>query len=301
MAYRNCLTAFVLGVLGLACAAPAFAGPEPPAGWTDGYVFANGIRIHYWRTGGGTSKPPLVLAHGSSDDGLCWTNLAKEIQDGYDIIMFDARGHGLSDPPTPSDPPDVQVEDLAGLIKELKLERPILMGHSMGSASVAHFAAKYPDVPRAVILEDPALVRPAAAAGAPPASPQPTVDERRATILARNNTPEVTLVAGCMKNSPKWGQSECETWAPSKRRHHPATASISNAARPPMSELFAKIAVPTLILKADAQGDLRKQNEEVASRLRKGKIVHITGAGHNVRRENKAQTLEVLRAFLSTT
>ena len=155
MAYRNCLAAVVIGVLSVACAAPAFAGPEPPAGWTDGYVFANGIRIHYWRTGTNAGKPPLVLAHGSSDDGLCWTNLAKEIQDGYDIIMFDARGHGLSDPPTPSDPPDVQVEDSAGLIKELKLERPILMGHSMGSASVAHFAAKYPDVPRAVILEDP--------------------------------------------------------------------------------------------------------------------------------------------------
>ena len=68
-----------------------------------------------------------------------------------------------------------------------------------------------------------------------------------------------------------------------------------------MSELFTKITAPTLILKADAQGDLRKQNEEVAGRLRKGKIVHITGAGHNVRRENKAETLEVLRAFLSTT
>ena len=39
----------------------------------------------------------------------------------------------------------------------------------------------------------------------------------------------------------------------------------------------------------------------MASRLQKGKIVHITGAGHNVRRENKAMTLEVLRAFLSTT
>jgi pimeloyl-ACP methyl ester carboxylesterase len=301
MAYRNCLAAVVLGVLSVASAAPAFAGPEPPAGWTDGYVFANGIRIHYWRTGANTSKPPLVLAHGSSDDGLCWTNLAKEIQDGYDIIMFDARGHGLSDPPTLSDAQDVQVEDLAGLIKELKLERPILMGHSMGSASVAHFAAKYPDVPRAVILEDPALVRPAAAPGAPPANPAPTVDERRATILGRNNMPEASLVAGCMKNSPKWGQSECETWAPSKRRHHPATASINNASRPPMSELFAKITAPTLILKADAQGDLRKQNEEVAGRLRKGKIVHITGAGHNVRRENKKETLDVLRAFLSTT
>jgi pimeloyl-ACP methyl ester carboxylesterase len=66
-----------------------------------------------------------------------------------------------------------------------------------------------------------------------------------------------------------------------------------------MSELFPKITAPTLILKADAQGDLRKQNEAVAGRLRKGKIVHIDGAGHNVRRENKAQTLEVLRAFLA--
>ena len=60
----------------------------PPAGWTDGYVMANGIRIHYWRTGG--DKPVLLMAHGSSDDGLCWTNLAKELVQDYDIIMADA-------------------------------------------------------------------------------------------------------------------------------------------------------------------------------------------------------------------
>jgi pimeloyl-ACP methyl ester carboxylesterase len=293
MPVRLCLT---LVALCIALVTPAAAGPQPPAGWTDGYVMANGIRIHYWRSGG--NRPPMVMAHGSSDDGLCWTNLAKEIQDSYDIIMFDARGHGLSDPPTPSDPADVQVEDLAALIRALKLERPILMGHSMGSASVAQFAARYPDVPRAVILEDPALVRPATpATGATP----PTVEQRQATILARNNMSEQELVAGCVKNSPKWGQSECEFWAPSKRRHHPGTATIGTGARPPMTELFVKITAPTLILKADAQGDLRKQDEDVAAKLPKGKIVHIEGAGHNVRRENKTQTLEVLRAFLSTT
>ena len=112
---------------------------------------------------------------------------------------------------------------------------------------------------------------------------------------------EEALVAGCMKNSPKWGQSECEFWAPSKRRHHPFTALSTPAARPPMSELFPKITAPTLILKADAQDDLQKQNEHVAGLLKSGKIVHINGAGHNVRRENKTMTLEVLRAFLSTT
>jgi pimeloyl-ACP methyl ester carboxylesterase len=267
--------------------------PQPPAGWTDGYVLANGIRIHYWRTGG--SKPALVLAHGSSDDGLCWTNLAKEFQQDFDIIMFDARGHGLSDPPTATDAPDVQVEDLAGLIKELKLDKPILMGHSMGSASVAHFAAKYPDVPRAVILEDPALVRPAT----PPAPSQTTPETRRASILARNNTTEAALVAGCMKNSPKWGRSECEIWAPSKRRHHPDTALASPGRRPPMSDLLPKITAPTLILKADADDALKKQNEQVTDLLKNGKIVHITGAGHNVRREGKEQTIQVLKAFLS--
>jgi pimeloyl-ACP methyl ester carboxylesterase len=269
------------------------SGPQPPAGWTDGYVMANGIRIHYWRTGG--NKPPLVLAHGSSDDGLCWTNLAREFQDDFDIIMFDARGHGLSDPPTASDPPDVQVEDLAGLIKALKLNKPILMGHSMGSASVAHFAAKYPDVPRAVILEDPALIR----RSTPPApARQTTPEERQASILARNNTSIETLVAGCMKNSPKWGQSECEFWAPSKRRHHPNTALGGTGRRPPMSELFPKIAAPTLILKADAEAEVKKQNEEITSLLKSGRIVHIAGAGHNVRREGKEETVQVLRAFL---
>ena len=290
---RNSLLALVMLALS---AVPCSAGPQPPAGWTDGYVVANGIRIHYWRTGG--NKPVLVMAHGSSDDALCWTNLAREFQDQYDIVMFDARGHGLSDPPTPSDPADVQVEDLAGLIKELKLNRPILMGHSMGSSSVARFAAKYPDVARAVILEDPGLVRAAApAAGAAAQTPE----QRRATILTRNNSTEAALVAGCMKNSPKWGQSECEFWAPSKRRHHPATVANVPSALPPVGELFPKITAPTLILKADAQGDLRKQNEEVAGRLPRGKIVHIEGAGHNVRRENKAQTIEVMKAFLSGT
>ena len=287
------LRAYVPLVLAALLAAPVPAAAEPPAGWTDGYVVANGIRIHYWRTGG--EKPVLVLAHGSSDDALCWTNLAKELTDKYDVIMFDARGHGLSDPPAASDAADVQVEDLAGLIKALSLTKPILMGHSMGSASVAHFAAKYPDVPRAVILEDPALLR---RAGAPPASQQ-TPEERQTAILARNNMTEEELVAGCIKNSPKWGRSECETWAPSKRRHHPRTALLSTAGRPAMRDLLPKITAPTLILKADAEADVRKQNEEVAALLKHGKIVHIAGAGHNVRREGKEETLQVLKAFLA--
>jgi pimeloyl-ACP methyl ester carboxylesterase len=282
---------------GAAAANPAAGAasvpPAPPAHWTDGYVMANGIRLHYWRTGG--NKPPMVMAHGSSDDGLCWTNFAKEFEDRYDIILFDARGHGLSDPPSPGDPPYAQAEDLAALIRELKLDKPIVIGHSMGSSSAAWFAARHPDVARAIVLEDPGLLpRPAMAA---PAT-QADRDKRVAEVIARNNTPFQDLVDRCMKNSPLWGLSECQFWAPSKRRHHPVTALTGFGGRPPMAEIFSQVTVPVLIIKAGAPPDVRKQNEEVAAKLAKGKIVHIDGAGHNVRRERKQQTVDALNAFL---
>lgn len=269
----------------------------PPASWTDAYVWGNGIRIHYWHAAN-PGKPVMVFAHGSSDDALCWTNFAKELTTGYDIYLVDARGHGLSDPPKVGDPADAQVEDLAAFIAELKLVKPILMGHSMGSSAVAWFAAKYPSVPRAVILEDPGLTPRPPAAAAPGATPS-TPSERVQRMIQRNNLSLAELTADCMKNSPKWGESECAMWAPSKRRHHPATVLVGMSGRPPMSEILPKITAPTLILKADAQGEARQKNEEAAALLPHGKIVHIDGAGHNVRRENKPMALATLRAFLS--
>jgi pimeloyl-ACP methyl ester carboxylesterase len=287
-AYIALLAAMAMLSTGLALAGP----PEPPGGWTEGYVIANSIRIHYWRTGG--NKTPLVTAHGSSDDGLCWTNLAKEFTANFDIIMYDARGHGLSDPPTTNDPPEAMREDLAALIKELNLVKPVIMGHSMGSSTAAWFAATYPDVPKAVVLEDPNL---ASRGGAlvPPADRE----KRRAGIVARNNLTQQQLVADCMKGSPTWGLNECQIWAPSKTRHHPNTVMGGAGVRPAMADLLPKITAPTLILKADAQGDARKANDEAAKALKSGRLVHITGAGHNVRRENKAMTIAELEKFFA--
>lgn len=268
--------------------------PAPPAGWIDGYVLANGIRIHYWRTGG--DKPVLIMAHGSSDNGLCWTQLAKELTDDYDIILPDARGHGLSDPPSESDPADAQAEDLAGLIRELKLTKPIVMGHSMGSSSAAWFAAKYPDIPGAVILEDPRLVPRPPAKKPYDAKAQ---KKRRAQILAKNNMSYDRIVSEQLKRNSQWGRKEIEIWAGSKLQHHPNSAYRSSGSRPPMSDLFARITAPTLILKADDQDELRQNNIKITKILKNGKIVHIKGARHNVRRDQKQALLKALRAFLA--
>ena len=61
--------------------------------WMSGVCKANGIHIHYLRTGG--RKPPLVLLHGLTASGACWTPLARALQNEYDVVMPDARGTGL--------------------------------------------------------------------------------------------------------------------------------------------------------------------------------------------------------------
>lgn len=290
---RNQILAFVLIFATFASGLVASIDPHIPSHWTEGYVQANGIRIHFWRSGG--DKPPLVMAHGYSDDGLCWTAVAKELEDQYDVILPDARGFGRTDPPSKSEPVDVQVEDLAGFIIALNLEKPILMGHSMGSSTVAWFSARYPNIPKASILVDPRLV---------PRTPSQSaerngvVEKRAADILARNNTSYEELFDGQKARNPHFSFLELHFWALSKQLYHPNTAYRSPDDRPSMSELFANTTCPTLILKADDQDELREGNMKVAGILKNGQLVHVKNAGHSVHRDQAKLFLEALNSFL---
>ena len=48
------------------------AKPGMPEGWSDGYVYANGARLHYYRAVPTPEKPDLLMVHGVTDIGLCW-------------------------------------------------------------------------------------------------------------------------------------------------------------------------------------------------------------------------------------
>src|SRR5215217_8779916 len=69
--------------------------------------------------------------------------------------MVDARGHGRSDAPEGGYGPAEQAEDLAGVIAGLELNRPVVLGHSMGAATALVLAGAHPDLPGAILLEDP--------------------------------------------------------------------------------------------------------------------------------------------------
>jgi pimeloyl-ACP methyl ester carboxylesterase len=314
----------VLGLLALMPAiAQAAAPPGIPDGWSDGYVFANGIRIHYYHASS-PGKPVIVMCHGVTDNGLCFANLTWKLQDSYDIYMLDARGHGLSDPNTAADDRDTMVKDVVETVRALKLEKPILLGHSMGAATVMRVGAEYPDFAKAVIMFDPGLgsggpggarggapasapatgPAPAAATGAPATGPArgSPVSSSPDTLIAQNNRTLAELMATCRRQNPKWDLIDCEYWALSKQQYHGTYTPASRQAvtgTMGTGNALAKITAPALILKADASPEVRKANEEAAKVMQHGKLVHIDGAAHNLHHDQLARTVQEVRQFLS--
>ena len=122
-----------------------------PAQWSEGDIYANGIRQHYYRTGG--DKPALLLLHGFNEYGLTWLRVAKELERDYDIIMVDARGHGRSDGIASGFSNTLLVEDAAGFIRALNLDRPRIIGLSQGGSTVLRLAATYPELVHSFIFE----------------------------------------------------------------------------------------------------------------------------------------------------
>ncbi len=166
------------------------------ANWQSGEVEANGVRLHYTRTGG--DHPPLVLAHSVTDDGLCWTPVATALEGEYDVIMVDARGHGRSDAPESGYDATTQAADVRGVITGL--------GHSMGAAP-----------PEWRTGEDQAARTRASAVihGRMRADEERLLGMQAWFTDLKGKTRE-QLIAEQPAATPSWSQAELEPWADSK-------------------------------------------------------------------------------------
>ncbi len=265
--------------------------------WFSGDVIANGIKVHYYRTGG--DKPPLVLAHGATDNGLCWTRLARALEADYDVIMPDARGHGLSDAPESDYSAAARAADLAGLITALHLERPAVGGHSMGAATVLHLVAEYPDLARRAFLEDPPWRS---------APPDPAGQEARRARM-RQNAAELKalgregIIARGRAQHHDWAEEEFPAWAESKLQvSERFSTALRFPERPDWRELLPRVRCPLLLITADPERGaiVEPETEAEARRLLPSlQVVRLHGAGHNVRREQFEAYLDTVRRFLA--
>jgi N-formylmaleamate deformylase len=272
-------------------------------GWLEGEVTANGIRLHYYRTGSsrtGEKKPSLVLSHGFSDSGLCWVRLARALEGDYEVVMYDARGHGLSDAPDEGYTSVVRADDLAGLIEALGLEKPAILGHSMGAATTLYCAALHPDLMRAAVLED---------GGVRSSQPGRGFDPGRAaamhqSALAQREMTKTALMARCRAEHPTWDELELEPWAEAKRQLSPkaighpiGTETLS------WQDALARVNCPILLITADVDrgSSVAPETAEEARRILPSlRVGNIPGAGHNVRREQFERYVETVREFLAS-
>ncbi len=253
------------------------------------------FRVHYVRTGSGSGKPPLVLAHGFSDNGLCWKPIAQALESEWDVILPDARGHGLSQRFVPG----VEVhlpDDLADFIRALGIERPVVGGHSMGGSTVGLMDARYPGLARALILEDPGWRDPRPQDASP--SPHPFKDW---IMGLRNQTPE-QIIAGGRKNDPNWPEEEWSAWAESKLQLDPAIFEPEVAITwEPWREVVRRISAPALLITADVEKgaivspEMAREIQQINPRVR---VAHITGSGHSIRRDDPTAFLNAVREFL---
>ncbi len=270
------------------------------ASWQSGDLEVNGLMLHYTRTGGrtGGEKPPVVLAHGFSDDGLCWTPVAEALEADYDVIMVDARGHGRSAAPEQGYGAAEHANDLAGVIVGLGLKRPAVLGHSMGAVSALALAGIYPDLPRTILLEDPPPWWMPAAAEPAPARPAPI---RLGIIELKRKTRE-ELLTHARRQSPAWSEAELDPWADAKLRFSFNVILAGEPAAVDWPATVRRITCPALLITADpARGAIL--TPETAASLQalapQTRVVHIAGAGHSIRREQFARYMEIVRAFLT--
>jgi pimeloyl-ACP methyl ester carboxylesterase len=278
------------------------------ANWEDGFVEANGIKVHYYRTGG--DKPQVVLNHGAMDDGLCWTRVAKELEPDYDVIMIDARGHGLSDSGQGDYRSETRTADLAETIKMLGLDKPAIGGHSMGADVSFHLAAMYTQIPRAIFLEDPPLVMPGQPVfGGDIGKRGDSALKLMATIMYLFKImPKFIGKPLAKKMMPVSPDDEIIPWLNSKKRT--STDFICNMRNvidiegifP--SDVLKKIKVPTLLIMGDRErGAIVSQEaaQELAAILPDLQIAHLQGANHDIRRAKFDEYIQSLKSFLAQT
>lgn len=227
-------------------------------------VRVGGLTLAHFRTGNG---PPIVLVHGFGATSLRWARLASALAPEYEVVAYDARGHGESDAPDSGYALDDRVADLRGLVEALGLDDPVLVGHSMGAATVAWTAARYPELPRAVVLEDPVGLH---------EQSDRDPDERAAEARAGTE------------------QAEDPSADPQ------VAAAIARAGYPaPHAETFSQIECPALVVRSDRDVAERVADLDAAESLAEGRLVHVHDAGHHVFDDEYDAALAELRTFLA--
>jgi pimeloyl-ACP methyl ester carboxylesterase len=196
------------------------------------YADVNGINLYYETHGSGR---PLILLHGGLGSGEMFGPIIPTLAADHQVIAPDLQGHGrTADIDRPIEP-RLMADDIAALIDHLGLEKPDLVGYSLGGGVAFFTASKYPDKVGRLVM----------------ASAHVRRDAIPAEMLAQQGQLNAAAVE-FMKNTPMYELYQKVAPRPEDFGRLLDKMGESMAKDFDLTEEVRALSVPTLIVAADA-------------------------------------------------
>lgn len=256
----------------------------------------NGIETYY-ELHGREGAPWLVFSHSLACNVRMWDPQVEAFRERFRILLYDTRGHGQSAAPRGPYSLEGLADDLAALLKQLRIQRPHFVGLSMGGMIGQTAALRFPDLFQTLTLADTtsrypaealplweARVRTAETQGLQPLV-QPTL-ERWFTEDFRKRAPEkVAQIGKAIAATPVAGYVGCSQAIP----------RINLTAR------LKDIRCPVLVLCGDKDpGTPPQMSREIHENLPGSKLAMIPDAAHLANVEQPGHFNRALEEFLTT-
>jgi pimeloyl-ACP methyl ester carboxylesterase len=269
--------------------------------YQDHFVTVNGLRLHYldW---GAEGKLPFLLLHGGSAYAHWWDFVAPAFADDFHVIALDQRGHGESEH---ANPPAYgtrhYLADLQQFIASLGLQKPILMGHSMGGHNSLIYATQHAQELSALILVDTDATYPEVAVqflrklGEKPAKEFDSFVEAisrfqllpRETLISTEKLRYLASFAFRERSDGKWV----------------AKLDRKTLFREPIDgrPFLSQITCPTLFVRAEHSPiHSLEKIERLVNQLPNGRWVEVKDTYHHVMLDNPEGLAQAVREFLAT-
>ncbi len=233
------------------------------------------IDINYIQYGNGTQD--IVLLHGWGQNIAMMRPLGDLFQDKYKITILDLPGFGESKEPVEPWSIDDYVDCLNLFLKELKVKKPILMGHSFGGRVAIAYSANY-KVHKLCLFGSPCM-----------RNRELTTKEK--TLKALKKIPFLNNLAEVAKNYI--GSRDYKAASPIMRQ------TLVNVINQDLTDCAKNIMVPTLLiwgeLDTEAPVDEARELEKI---IPDAGLVVLAGLGHYAYLDNLPQVYKILLAFL---
>jgi len=270
---------------------PRKSGPETQSERsqsTSKFVTVDDTRLHFVIKGEGR---PVVLIHGNPGSGQDWTRVFGPLSGLHKVIAFDRPGHGRSERPKHIDVTvEVQARLLHDALKQLHVERPIVVGHSWGGALALVYAINYPQEVAGVVLVAPAVYESQDVSLVTELPAVPVIGDAVNFVL----TPlfAATVVRSELKKAfspdpvPKnYLRSVLSEWTKAKKvKAYSLDEASLNDSLKQFSPRYPEITIPVSILAGDS--DLivpeKKNAERLHQVLPKSRLILLPKTGHQI-------------------